>query len=514
MQLFRHIAATIEHFFTLQELAILGTMHQIIPEKNSAPFHDLLSSKSALAFVLFHWLFLDWPTHFTTFLDVWYSITTPPYTGEHPEPVRVFGRYLFSDPATYDGTDWLHETYQSYHTQFHNDSIRIDYLRQEVNQRAQLNHVQQNEQEKTSTAEFDTPLFVPPRVLTPIRPYPWESLTSALSRAAIRMNHPCPEQLLNRAPFTPKTDESSSRGEPLLPSEADDPTLAHLLQIPKESLMQLSHSPLIMSLGLPPYDLDHRSFILSEPTLRSWLLPYMIHSTTKVCQYCVQESKGYDRLYWNLNGVLCCPRHRVHLLKKCSSCLHPIPAMRTRVGQCPLCNNSFSIHPPEQLREDDMLVVGTSLLLRMLHIPSSETSSAYKHFKPSPLLTVKPNIYFALLIAFTEEIGSYYDYSQQQLLHLCCLIGDSIPSSIQRTVDDRYALDAEVLLFHTLFSHWPARFFTFLDILYRTVHLPFRPPGYLHTRWRWLLTKKLLFVSPRWLLDAFNAYERQLREYE
>ena len=263
MHLFRHIAATIEHFFTLQELAILGTMHQIIPEKNSAPCHDLLSSKSALAFVLFHWLFLDWPTHFTTFLDVWYSLTTPPYTGEHPEPVRVFGRYLFSDPATYDGAEWLHETYQSYHTQFHNDSIRIDYLRQEVNQRAQLIHVQQNvasainnEQEKTSTAEFDTPLFVPPRVLTPIRPYPWESLTSALSRAAIRMNHPCPEQLLNSSVLLLLKLMNRLR-EVSLSFQAKQ-TIQHLLifsRSQKRASCQLSHSPLIMSLGLPPYDL-------------------------------------------------------------------------------------------------------------------------------------------------------------------------------------------------------------------------------------------------------------------
>jgi hypothetical protein len=144
--------------------------------------------------------------------------------------------------------------------------------------------------------------------------------------------------------------------------------------------------------------------------------------------------------------------------------------------------------PTEQLRDDDLLVAGTSLLLRMLHIPSSVASSAYKHFIPSPLLTVKPSTYFALMIVFTEEIGSNYDYSQQQL--------------------------CEVLLFHTLFSHWPAHFFTFLDILYRTVHLPFRPPGYLHTRWRWLLTKKLLFVSPRWFRDAFKEYELQYRELE
>ncbi len=136
------------------------------------------------------------------------------------------------------------------------------------------------------------------------------------------------------------------------------------------------------------------------------------------------------------------------------------------------------------------------------------------HFGPSPLVRVKPSVYFALLIVLTEEIGSYYAYSQQQLLHLCRLIDDSIPSLEQATVEDLYALDAEVLLFHTLFSHWPTHFFTFLDILYRTVHLPLRPPGYMHFRWRWLLTTKWAFITPRWLFDAFEKHEQQYRQPE
>ncbi len=115
---------------------------------------------------------------------------------------------------------------------------------------------------------------------------------------------------------------------------------------------------------------------------------------------------------------------------------------------------------------------------------------------------------------WTSGLGSYYDYSQRRLLHLCHLIDNSDSTFNQLVEHGFYAFDTEVLLFLMLFSHWPVYFYRFFDILHRTVHLPFRPPGYLHYRWRWLLTQKWFLITPRWLLDAFNAYEWQLREYE
>jgi len=511
IRLFRTILSKLEQFFSHQELVLLTMMLQTVLSEDFALQHVLPSTKRVVAFLLFHWLFLEWPAHLSTFLDVWYSISTPPYTGEKPEHVNAFSRYLFCDPRDQDSSAWLHQAYQHHHQQFRYDPVRTDHLREKVNQLAQLVHQQQTE--RNSTAEHEPPLYVPPRLLTHTLPYPWESLTSALSRAAKNMNHPCPERLLDRPPFTPCTLESFSSGEPRLPSEADDPTLAHLLQIPRKNLQYLSCSHLVASLGLPPYDLSRQWIELPEPELRSWLFPSMMNSTTKVCPYCVREPGGYDRLYWNLRGVLCCPLHKVRLLERCPSCLHHIPAVRSRAGQCPFCQREIYMSPTEQLLEDGVLIAGTSLLLTMLHIPPAEASSAYKHFAPSPLLTVKPGVYFTLLIGFTEEIGSYYAYSQQQLLRLCRMLDESTPSSEQPDLDP-YAPDAEVLLFHTLFSHWPVRFFAFLDIVYRTVHLPLRPPGYMHFRWRWLLTTKWTFITPRWLFDAFEKHEQQYMEPE
>jgi hypothetical protein len=158
-------------------------------------------------------------------------------------------------------------------------------------------------------------------------------------------------------------------------------------------------------------------------------------------------------------------------------------------------------------------MVGTSLLLTMLHIPSSEASEAFKLLSPSPLLTVESDVYFTLLTELTEEIGSYHSYSRQQLLQLCRILGESTISSEQTGVDP-YAIDPEVLLFHTLFFHWPERFFTFLDFLYHTVRFPARSSDYIQYRWYWLLTRKWQFIVPDWLFNAFEEHGQRYREAE
>lgn len=158
-------------------------------------------------------------------------------------------------------------------------------------------------------------------------------------------------------------------------------------------------------------------------------------------------------------------------------------------------------------------MVGTSLLLTMLHIPSSEASEDFKLLGPSPLLTVEPDVYFALLVELTEEIGSYRSCTQQLLQLSRRMLGETTISSEQAEIDP-YAVDVEVLLFHMLFSHWPERFFSFLDFLYRTVRFPSRSPGYIRYRWNWLLTRKWQFITPDWLFDAFEKHEEKYQESE
>jgi hypothetical protein len=105
------------------------------------------------------------------------------------------------------------------------------------------------------------------------------------------------------------------------------------------------------------------------------------------------------------------------------------------------------------------------------------------HSRPAPRITLldeKPFVYFALQIELMEEIASYYDYSQEQLLQLCHLIGERTIPPAQASEDP--FIDAMVVHFHTLFSHWPQRFFAFLDILYQKALATERAPDDVYAR--------------------------------
>src|SRR5260370_782480 len=201
--------------------------------------------------------------------------------------------------------------------------------------------------------------------------------------------------------------------------------LAHLLQTPKEHIPHLPGSSLIASRGLPPENMSRSGAWArpNEPDVRSWFSHRPIHKT-RVCPCCLEGQPGYDRVYWGLRGVLSCPRHRVRLLEKCPVCLKDIPAVRPQMKQCPYCKGETYVLPTRQLPEESMLIMSTSFLLTMLQVPSSEASEALRLLAPSPLLTVAPHIYLALLVELTEELHSYRS-SSQQLLQLCRTLGES-----------------------------------------------------------------------------------------
>lgn len=252
--------------------------------------------------------------------------------------------------------------------------------------------------------------------------------------------------------LTPGSLEEYSRGEPRVPEEASDTMLAYFLQIPEEDVPRSISPSLITSLHLPRYTFIKHQFVLTEQDLISWLLPDW-RSTTRICPYCVVDEEEFDRVFWNLRGVLCCPRHHTRLLEKCPSCLQSIPIIRSDRGSCPFC------------------------------------------------------------IAFIEEMDLYYSFSQQQLLQFCHMLGErTIP--YKRESVDPYAVDAGVLLFHILFSKWPKRFNTFLTHLYQTDHLSRHSPSDIQSRWRWLLAKKWIYIAPDWFINAFELHAQQHPQIE
>jgi hypothetical protein len=141
----------------------------------------------------------------------------------------------------------------------------------------------------------------------------------------------------------------------------------------------------------------------------------------------------------------------------------------------------------------------------MLQLPSSEVGSFYTHFASSPLLSLTPYEYFALLVELSQELHSYY--SEEELMQLCLALIDPIDDKrVQER--DAFAWDSEVVLFHALFLDWPTRFFALLDLLYRSVRWPSQLFDAIVHRWRWLLSIKWSFIAPSWLFEAYREHAR------
>ena len=513
LALLKTVSSGLEAIFSDRELFLLIHMLCALPPEELTQLQGLLLEKKTAVFLLFHWVFLEWPSHFFTFLEVWYSLSTPPYMGQEPVRVLLSSDSLFQTPNKPDVDVWLHQAYQQFRREFRPNPERIDHLRSKANRLARSAYFSKegDNTEPKTTRRYERQIYISPRFQTPTPPFPWESLGSVLSRAAKKVSYPYPEQLFFRPLFTPGSLDEYSRGEPRLPGEASDRILAYFLQVPEEDVPQYASPSLIASLRLPHYSVFSRQFELTEQDLLllSWLRPpWRQRTDSRVCLYCAADREGYERGYWNLRGVLCCPLHQVRLLERCPVCLRKIPAIRSQPNHCLFCSSELSLLPAKPIPSNSMAVASTSLLLRMLQIPLAETSSAFSCFEASPLLTLQPSAYFALLVAFTKEFDLYYSFSQQHLLQLCHLLGESTTSIEQEGVDP-YAVDAEVLLFHTIFSQWPDRLYTFLDLLYQRVSLPDRSPSDLQYRWRWLLANKWSFIVPDWLINAFKEHERQ-----
>jgi len=201
--------------FIPQELVLLIKMLGVSSDEDLTQLQDLLRQQKVASFLLFHWLFLEWPSHFFTFLEVWYSLSTPPFMGQEPVPVLSSSDSLFYEPNKPDIEGWLKEAYQAFHRQFRPDPRRADHLRKTMNRLAQAADLPRKADEPRSwTSSKQGPrVYIPPRSLTPTPPLPWESLGSVLSRAAGKMNHPYPELLLYDPPFSPAPRSSHHRAK-------------------------------------------------------------------------------------------------------------------------------------------------------------------------------------------------------------------------------------------------------------------------------------------------------------
>jgi hypothetical protein len=513
VRLLSEIRSRLGAAFSLEELLLFAIKLEMLSFEDAtgeglAGQQDL--AMETVTFLFFHWLFLMWPSHLFAFLDLLYGVSSPPFMGEQHARVSAYSARLFDDARE----PWLQQAYRCHLQQFRYDARRTQDLRVAMHTLACSFHAQYATAGNSSTQEDSGArpdarmLILPLAPSTPTPSYLWESLESVVSRAASKMHYPNPERLFSRPAFTPRHFQLQTSELLSFSQEADDRFFAYLLHLDPEKIPHLTCDPLIQALRLKSYGRSGRAVCLTERALFFWLS--RSGRSTKVCPRCLEDSEeheAYDRLYWQIPGVLICPRHRLRLLERCPVCLQEISAFRPTVRACASCGTDLSSPSQRQsIAETSLHATGTSLLLTMLQLPSSEAGSFYTHLASSPLLTLTPYEYFALLVELSQELHAYF--SDQELMHLCQALSD--PIGDERVQErDVSVWDSEVVLFHTLFLDWPTRFFAFLDLLYRSVRWPSHLFDAIVHRWRWLLSIKWSFIAPSWLFEAYKEHASQ-----
>ncbi len=181
---------------------------------------------------------------------------------------------------------------------------------------------------------------------------------------------------------------------------------------------------------------------------------------TKICQDCLEEAPGYDRLFWRLRPVILCQRHSLLLIDHCPSCSAPIPGLRSSPDRCPYCQGEYlqahrALTPPTS-----WLYEGQTLLQHVLTAESASDWTGSPTFAESPILRIEPWHYFALLERFENLL-------QPRLA----------PSIVVQTLkklaweDDQSTSESpairevaiQIALFHYLLACWPENLLAMID---------------------------------------------------
>jgi hypothetical protein len=230
---------------------------------------------------------------------------------------------------------------------------------------------------------------------------------------------------------------------------------------------------------------------------------------TKVCPACLDETDGYDRLYWRAAFILLCPNHALPLRANCPYCKKVIPALRAELTQCPFCKNGDYRILTARVLENSVLFQGELLLLRSLGIPYPQINVSSDVFASSPLLHLRPADYFHLYRSMTGTLSQLF---RPEDIPKLCLRLHILKQEEIATHSLLYGASQapEVALFHALFSRWPHNFFFFLDIAYRAFILA----GYFEEILRGFCTlfeDELSGETFAWILKAYRDHLEQFQ---
>jgi hypothetical protein len=190
----------------------------------------------------------------------------------------------------------------------------------------------------------------------------------------------------------------------------------------------------------------------------------------RVCPYCLDEGKAYDRLYWQCELVLSCPRHNVFLIDRCPSCHVQIPALRLSTTVCSFCRSgdyrSALLPVPS---EERWLVESQKTLLEQLGADGSETGE-YLAATDATMFRISPSWeYFQLL---SHGLKIFEQLSSEAEIVIPALVRSlGLSDIVERLVFDLRKISPRLLrryiLMHYLLSSWPIHFLVFLECLQR-----------------------------------------------
>jgi hypothetical protein len=335
-------------------------------------------------------------------------------------------------------------------------------------------------------------------------PQPWETLASLLSRTARKMGYEDPRWLLRPQQIPPLSIDPAFL--PFLERPTDYRYLSRLLLLEQEQLHALTLRRFVSLFARPPQP-DPSPQLPPRQTSTSSPLSYL-HRTQffdssrhiRVCPGCLDEGEVYDRLYWQCELVLSCPRHRVFLIERCPACGLQIPALRPSPTACPSCRSGDyrSVLLPVPL-EEQWLAESQATLLARLRVDEPEEREHQVASSATTLHSPPSWEYFQVLSLGLQVFDRLTSESEGAILFLTRSLG--LDAIVERLVHNLRKTSPRLLrqhiLMHYLLSSWPVHFLVFLERLQRLLQEEYLYSDISLTVYRW---NKSMLQGKYWCL--------------
>jgi len=298
-------------------------------------------------------------------------------------------------------------------------------------------------------------------------PQPWETLASLLSRTARKMGYERPQWLLRPERIPPLTIDPVSLS--ILERPSDYYYLSRLLLLQEEQLHALTLHRFAERFARPSSHLASQQ-TKTRPRLSQEHRTQFFDSSQymHVCPCCLDEGEAYDRLYWQCELVVSCPRHHVFLIDRCPSCHVQIPALRPSSTACPFCRSgdyrSALLPVPS---EEHWLIESQETLLEQLGVDRPEVGERHAANSTTILHSSPSWEYFQLFSLGSTTFEQLSSEAETTIPFLARRLG--LDTTVERLVHDLRKMSPKLLrqhvLMHYLLSSWPIHFLVFLEHL-------------------------------------------------